>query len=207
MILITIVYTFLIGAFSQILLYKYSSSIDYKYNRKYQLFGLFTTGVFYICLWMTHGFSVDFLILALSTTILINIALIDSIYLEIPDQHNLMLLFLGISSVIIKSSEPLNSILAALVGGGIYLLMAIISNGGMGGGDIKLAASTGTILGLRDTLFCVYYSFIFAVVGITYAVYEGVKRKKANKKFRLAKEIPFGPYIVTSILMIFLRLA
>lgn len=207
MLIVTLVYTFLIGAFSQLLLYNYSSSLDYKYGRKYQLFALFVTGLFYNCLWITHGFNSDFLILALSTTILINVAIIDAHYLEIPDEHNLMLLFLGISLMIIKSTDPADAILGAFTGGGAYLLMAIVSNGGMGGGDIKLAASTGTILGVANTLFCLYYSFMFAAVGITYAIYQGFKNKKVNKKFILAKEIPFGPYIVTSILMVFLRLA
>lgn len=207
MLLTTIVYTFIIGAFSQHLMYKYSSSLNYKYEKSYQLYALFVNGLFYTCLWLTHGFNADFLIYALSTTILVNIALIDSLYLEIPDEHNLMLLFLGISMVIVKSTEPSDAILGSLAGGGLYLLMAIISNGGMGGGDIKLAASTGTILGLTNTLFCAYYSFMFAGVGIVYALYEGYKKKRASNKFTLAKEIPFGPYIVTSILMIFLRLA
>lgn len=207
MTLVTIIYTFMTGAFSQLLLYNYSSSINYKYEKKFQLFSLIVTGFFYNCLWMTYGFSADFLILALSTTILINIALIDSFYLEIPDEHNLMILFLGISSVIIKSTNPTDAILGALVGGGLFLLMAILSRGGMGGGDIKLVASTGTILGLTKTLLCTYYSFIFAAVGILYAIYEAFKKKKKHKKLILAKEIPFGPYIVTSVLMIFLDLA
>lgn len=207
MTLVTIIYTFFTGALSQLLLYNYSSSINYKYGKKYQIFALITTGIFYNFLWTIYGFSADFLILALSTTILINISLIDSFYLEIPDEHNLMILFLGISSVIIKSTDPMNAILGSLVGGALYLLIAIASKGGMGGGDIKLVASTGTILGLNNTLICTYYSFMFAAIGIFYAIYEAIKKKKKNKKLILAKEIPFGPYIVTSILMVFLNLA
>src|SRR3970282_1639873 len=50
------------------------------------------------------------------------------------------------------SSGLKERILRALVGGGLFFIIAVVSRGGMGGGDIKLIAMIGSFLGFTDVL-------------------------------------------------------
>ena len=59
---------------------------------------------------------------------------------------------LGLAAVSARGPTLLEAGLGALVGGGIVLLVAIVSRGGMGGGDIKLMAMLGAALGWRVAL-------------------------------------------------------
>ena len=207
MIVLNLVYTFLIGSTSQSVLYKFSESIDYQYSKKYHLISNIITGLFYCCFWVLYGYSSQFFIYSLCSTILVSISIIDSFYLEIPDEHNLLIFLLGITYAILNPQTITNAVLGGLYGGGIYLLMAIISKGGIGGGDIKLAAVTGILLGPRNTVLGVYYTFIIATVGLVHSVYKALVNKKKTRKFEMESEMAFGPYIVTTVLMILLRLA
>jgi Flp pilus assembly protein protease CpaA len=74
--------------------------------------------------------------------------------------------------------------LGALVGGGVVLLIAIVSRGGMGGGDIKLMAMLGAALGWRGALAALALSQVVgAVIGLGILV---VRRR------RPARHLPVG---------------
>lgn len=78
-------------------------------------------------------------------------------------------------------------LIGALLGGGAFLLIAVVSRGGMGGGDIKFAAALGLWLGGRFTLLAVFLSFLFGgLAGILLLL---LKRKGRRDM------IPFGPFI------------
>ena len=78
-----------------------------------------------------------------------------------------------------------------LFGGGVLLLAAVLSRGGMGGGDIKLLAAAGFILGPAPTAVALFISVLIgSIVGVTLIV----------KKLRQRKEfIPFGPFLAVGI--------
>lgn len=74
-----------------------------------------------------------------------------------------------------------------LLGGGFLLFAAIISRGGMGGGDIKLMGAAGFALGLPLTGLALFIgSLIGAAAGITLLLLRFKKRKDP---------IPFGPFL------------
>ncbi len=74
-----------------------------------------------------------------------------------------------------------------LLGGGFLLFAAIISRGGMGGGDIKLMGAAGFALGLPLTGLALFIgSLIGAVAGLTLLLLRLKKRKDP---------IPFGPFL------------
>ena len=77
--------------------------------------------------------------------------------------------------------------IAALIGGGIMLLIAVVSRGGMGGGDIKFAAALGLWFGWKLTLLVLFLAFLAGGVGSVVLI---VLRLKGRKDF-----IPFGPFI------------
>jgi leader peptidase (prepilin peptidase)/N-methyltransferase len=77
--------------------------------------------------------------------------------------------------------------IGVLLGGGILLLLAVLSRGGMGGGDIKLAAMIGAFLGWQAVLLTIFLSTIGgAVVGISLILLKQKGRKES---------IPFGPFL------------
>ncbi|MEN6566339.1 MAG: prepilin peptidase, partial [Veillonellales bacterium] len=78
-------------------------------------------------------------------------------------------------------------LIGALLGGGAFLLIAVVSRGGMGGGDIKFAASLGLWLGGKFTLLAIFLSFLFGGLA-------GVLLLLLQRKGR-RDMIPFGPFI------------
>jgi len=80
-----------------------------------------------------------------------------------------------------------DSLAALLLGGGFFYLVAVVSRGGMGGGDIKLTAMMGAFLGLRDLGVAVFIGLLAgSVVGIALMI-AGLKTRK--------DAIPFGPFL------------
>ena len=72
---------------------------------------------------------------------------------------------LGLAAVTVRSPTVLEAGLGALVGGGVVLLIAFVSRGGMGVGDIKLMAMLGAALGWRGALTALALSQV-VVLGI-----------------------------------------
>tara|TARA_B100001123_G_scaffold343319_1_gene389868 strand:- start:526 stop:843 length:318 start_codon:yes stop_codon:yes gene_type:complete len=66
-----------------------------------------------------------------------------------------------------------------LLGCGLFYLMALLSNGGMGGGDIKYIAAAGAFLGWQKVLLII---FIGAVLGTFVGLFQIVVQKKNKKK-------------------------
>lgn len=88
---------------------------------------------------------------------------------------------------LLASPTFLDSLLALLLGGGLFYLVAVVSRGGMGGGDIKLTAMMGAFLGLRDLGVAVFIGLLSgSAVGIALMIAGRKGRKDA---------IPFGPFL------------
>ncbi len=81
------------------------------------------------------------------------------------------------------------SIVTGLAIGGFFMLLIIVTKGkGMGGGDVKLGAFIGLVLGFPGALIAMMLSFL------TGAVF-GVAMILIGKK-RFGQVIPFGPFMV-----------
>lgn len=108
----------------------------------------------------------------------------------IPNKLCLGLGIIGLASSFYPFGlEPLDSLLGALVGGGLLLVFALLGRlifkrEAMGGGDLKLLAAAGAFLGWKLVLVAV---FIAVVAGAVF----GVIYKLATKK----ETLPFGPFI------------
>ncbi len=81
----------------------------------------------------------------------------------------------------------MNSLAGLLLGGGLFYLIALLSRGGMGGGDIKMMAMVGAFLGWKAILLTTFIgSLSGSLVGIFLMVAKGKGRKS---------KIPFGPFL------------
>lgn len=122
------------------------------------------------------------------TCFLIVVSIIDYDHSLIYDNVLIPMAVIGVAiNLFIGDIKTLNMLFAALLGGSIFLLLAVISKGGFGGGDIKFMACIGLWLGLKFTILAVLMSFIFGGLGA--AILLLLKKKTITDKF------PYGPYI------------
>lgn len=100
------------------------------------------------------------------------------------------LVFVGLNTVLTGNFKYLTEhFLAGLLAGGFFYSLAAVSKGKwMGGGDIKLVAFIGLVLGWKGALIALYTAFILgALIGSFFLL---IGRKKMGSK------IPFGPFLV-----------
>lgn len=154
----------------------------------------FASGALYALLWHKYGLSLAFAACAFLSSILLVVALIDLDHQIIPNVITLpgMLVGLGLSVralpiPLLLGSSLLASLTGLLAGGLLFSAVALISRGGMGGGDIKLIAMIGAFLGWQGAFFTI---FVAALAGSLVGVALMLLGKKGRKD-----KIPFGPYL------------
>lgn len=81
-------------------------------------------------------------------------------------------------------------VLSAIVGGGAFLLLSILSKGSLGGGDVKLIAALGLWLGSEKLLSVVLIGTILGGISALLMILA----KKKNRKSYFA----YGPYFALS---------
>jgi len=131
---------------------------------------------------------------------LIPIFLIDYEHYIIPDGLNMGIFAVAVSVVLIQIltgekewNEFLYHIFGMLIGGGFFLFIAVVTDGAMGGGDIKIMAALGFLFGVKSTLLLMFFSFVIG--GILSVILLVLKIKKRKDP------IPFGPFICLSALI------
>jgi leader peptidase (prepilin peptidase) / N-methyltransferase len=151
----------------------------------------FITGLTFLMSYLRFGLSYSTLIAMILASICIIVAMIDIDTMEIYDRFNIMILLLALISLIWISPLPLTDhIIGFFVISVPLYLIAIITNG-LGGGDIKLMAVSGLLLGFQATLVAF---FVGAILGGGVAVY-----LLATKQTQMKSLIAFGPYLCVGI--------
>lgn len=129
----------------------------------------------------------------------------DLRWMLLPNKIIFPLIWLGAVSVTVRalvSDTPLQTALMALGGlaiaGGIFYVLFQVSNGAwIGGGDVKLGFAIGLLLGSPFLAFLML--FFASILGLLVAVPSVLVKKS---KFR--SKIPFGPFLITSTIIIML---
>ncbi len=164
-----------------------------KVSPVYPLGEIFTTSLF-VFTYAQIGFNQELWIAIPLMALLATITISDLLYQIISNKVNIF--FFALFSLIHLFYQPLpytNYLLGVLSGGGLLLLIALISRGGMGGGDIKLMAVVGMAIGWKLTLLSFFIaSFIGGTVGGFLLLAKIVKRKQP---------IPFGPFLALGIFL------
>lgn len=126
--------------------------------------------------------------------LLITAAFIDSRHMYIPDGIHLLILALALIALAAGQGPGLTGRLAgALLGGGFLILLNLLSRGGVGWGDIKLAAASGLFLGAGPVVMAVLMGYVMA--GLWYAV--PLIRGKIGRRTR----IPMAPFFGVSFMV------
>lgn len=185
----------LIPVFSYIFLKGKCRSCGHKIDWIYPVMEL-CTGFLFSIAYLKLGFSKELIVALLCISMLVIISVSDIAYMLIPDK---ILIFFGVLLILTRIISPLtpwwDSVVGALIGFGILFLIAILSKGGMGGGDIKLFFVIGWVLGMIPTLLTL---FVAAFIGMI-AGFIQLKIKNADKK----TPVPFGPSIAVAGLIVY----
>lgn len=159
----------------------------------YPIFELIT-GILFVASPLILGWSSELFVAWTLISLLMIIAVSDIAYMLIPDKILLFFVFpLLIERILIPLSPWWDSLVGAVVGFVLLFLIAIVSKGGMGGGDIKLFGVIGLVLGTKLVLVAFFLSTLFGTVGGLIGMLFG--------KVKKGKPIPFGPFIVLGTLV------
>lgn len=86
-----------------------------------------------------------------------------------------------------------DSILGFIIGGGLFLIVYLISRKGLGGGDVKFIAATGLYIGFARTISVILYGSILATLFVLILLL----LKKIGRK----DPIPLVPFLYAGILI------
>lgn len=154
------------------------------------------TGITFALTYMRFNFSYETLVGLLLSSILIIIAMIDIDTLEIYDRFQVFLLVLAIPYILwISPYHFITHIIGFFIISVPFYIIALITNG-IGGGDIKLIAMAGLLLGWQNTLVTFLLSSILG--GIVAIIL--VATKQQDRKSLIA----FGPYLCIGIFISYL---
>ncbi len=160
----------------------------------------FTSGILFALCFVVFGYSLECLFYIVFISMLLIIIISDYQTMIIPD--SVLIVSLGILTVIkffMSSIEVVGMSLLAGVGAFIFMLLLklfgdfLFKKESMGGGDIKLMAIYGFVLGFPMSIVSV---FLAAIIGLPISLL--VLKSKKNH------EIPFGPFLAISAIVIVL---
>jgi len=143
-------------------------------------------GLLYVLVFYLYGLSGVSCIYSLMMSVLIVIAFIDFKTFEIPIGCNIALLILGVVQLILDRKNALEYVIGFFAVSIVLLIIWLISRGrAIGGGDVKLLAAAGLLLGYRKIILAFVLGCVLgAVIHLIRMKFKGADRRLA-----------FGPYL------------
>lgn len=139
------------------------------------------------------GYCVAFSALLVTTVI-------DWRTMEIPDSMWIAVLIGGIITYIdelVAEGFNLDCLLERVIGffaaSGVLFILAVITKGGMGGGDIKLMAACGFMLGWKVVLLALVMG---GLIGTLYLIFMAIKNKG-----KVPRKVPFAPHLSLAVVI------
>ena len=147
-------------------------------------------GLIYVWIFMAKGFQPESILFCICASVLIVISVIDWRTYEIPFGCNIVIGILGIVRVILDLAHWYNYVIGFCTVSGLFLIIYWITKGrGIGGGDIKLMAAAGLLLGWQNILLSLMIGSIAgSVIHLALMKIQGKDRVLA-----------FGPYLAFGI--------
>ncbi len=191
----------LIPVFSWIFLRGRCSKCGTAISYRYALVELIMGGLF-LAVYMKYGWSWDLIELLILSFGLVTVSFIDFDHMILPDVFTLPGIVLGVlGSFLSDSRSPLEAVLGVFLGGGVLWFLGLLyqwyrKEEGMGGGDVKLLAWIGAVLGFQSLPFVILVaSLVGTAVGLTQ-----IWIRRQNMK----TAIPFGPYLALGAILFYL---
>jgi len=154
---------------------------------RYPIVEALTAALFAAAAWR-FGPTLDAVTAAALLAGLVAITVVDLEHQIIPDVLSLPGILAGVLANLATGRLPwLESIVGVLVGGGAFLVIILVSGGGMGGGDMKLGAMLGAFLGWKVVLLSMLVAVVAGGILAVALMAAGVRGRK--------DPIPFGPFL------------
>lgn len=149
-------------------------------------------GILYVLIVTVNGLTIESLLYCLMFSALVTLSVIDFRTYEIPLGINLFILALGLIRVGLDYKNFLNYLIGFLsVSGFLYLLYLLTKGRGIGGGDIKLMAVSGLMLGWKCNILALAFGCILG------SVIHLIRMKVSKEDHVLA----LGPYLSVGIMI------
>lgn len=147
-------------------------------------------GLIYVWIFMAKGFQPESILFCICASVLIVISVIDWRTFEIPFGCNIIIGILGIVRVFLNLAHWYDYVIGFFAVSGLFLIIYWITKGrGIGGGDIKLMAAAGLLLGWQNILLSLMIGSIAgSVIHLALMKIQGKDRVLA-----------FGPYLAFGI--------
>lgn len=154
-------------------------------------------GIFAVVSVALYGISFQALLVFLVIGDLTVITFIDADTQEIPPALNYILLGLGVLSLWVMEGPSIAERLIGMVSISLPMLLLAILLNGFGGGDVKLMAAAGFLLGWKGNI----AAFLIGIItGGMYCIFMLARRKKGRKDY-----FAFGPFLCIGIAVAFIR--
>lgn len=149
-------------------------------------------GAAYGVIFVLNGFNWHTVLYCGMFSVLLVITMIDLRHMLIPNGLVVAVLLLGVVETFLTKNYVTN-IIGFFAVSSILLLLAILTRGGMGGGDIKLMAAAGLFLGWQKVILALMIGAIVgSLIGVTLIALKRIARKQM---------IPFGPFLCSGIVI------
>ena len=154
---------------------------------RYPVVEAVTGGLFALAFWR-FGVSAALLPALVLLAALVVITGIDLAHQLIPDRITLPGIAVGLMANIVTGQVSwAGSVIGAAAGAMIFFAIIVLTRGGMGGGDMKLAAMLGAFLGWPAGLFAF---FIAVMLGSVVSMTLLISGRRGRKDL-----LPFGPFL------------
>ena len=149
-------------------------------------------GILYLIVFIRFGMSVDSLLYCLLFSALLTLSVIDFRTYEIPVGINVFILLLGLVRVVTDWSNWSDYLIGFLaVSIFLYLIYIVTKGRGIGGGDVKLMAVCGLVLGWK---LVVLGFFLGCIIG---SICHLIRMKVSDADHVLA----MGPYLSVGVMI------
>jgi len=151
----------------------------------------FTTAIIFVWQYFHFGFSSRFLLSLVLSSFLVVIFVYDLKHYLILDKVVLPAMVIAFFGNLYLGLGFWNLILGAIIGSSFFALQFFISKGKwVGGGDIRLGALMGLILGWKFLLIALFLAYLIGAVF-------GLILIALNKK-KMSSQVPFGPFLAAA---------
>ncbi|MFV0363631.1 MAG: prepilin peptidase [Suipraeoptans sp.] len=144
-----------------------------------------------------YGFSLKAVLCFALFAVLTIIAFVDIDTMKIPNGFIAALLVVSVISIFVFTGLPwYERLIGCVAASGILLIITMIAPGAFGGGDIKMMAACGIMLGWKMSLMALFLAILFGgLYGIVLLL-----RKKTGRKCHFA----FGPFLCIGVAVAFI---